>query len=77
MICLSMLQMRDPVSFTFKLPEEDTVISTGRMNIYEGNTNELVASVNAEYDLNSKLNAQSKRLVKDYIYRAYLLSYSK
>ena len=47
----------DPVSFTFKLPEEDAVISTGRMNIYDGNTNELVATVNAEYDLNSKLKS--------------------
>ncbi|MEM6338377.1 MAG: FlgD immunoglobulin-like domain containing protein [Pseudomonadota bacterium] len=61
----------DPVSFTFKLPEEDAVISTGRMNIYDENTKELVATVNAEYDLNSKLDAESKRSVKDYIIRTY------
>ena len=56
-----------PASFTFKLPEEDAVISTGRMNIYDNNTDELVAIVNAEYDLNSLLTNQSQRSIQGYI----------
>ena len=57
----------DPVSFTFKLPEEDAVISTGRMNIYDENTNELVATVNAEYDLNSMLTVESQATIRPYL----------
>ena len=57
----------DPVSFTFKLPEEDAVISTGRMNIYDENTNELVATVNAEYDLNSMLTVGSQAAIIGYL----------
>ena len=57
----------DPVSFTFKLPEEDAVISTGRMNIYDENTNELVATVNAEYDLNSILTVESQAAIRPYL----------
>lgn len=57
----------DPVSFTFKLPEEDAVISTGRMNIYDEETNELVATVNAEYDLNSMLTVQSRAAIVGYL----------
>lgn len=60
-----------PVSFTFKLPEEDAVIATGRMNIYDKDTDELIAIANAEYDLNSLLTNQSKLLVKDYIILNY------
>lgn len=56
-----------PVSFTFKLPEEDAVISTGRMNIYDENTDELIATINAEYDLNSLLTAQSREAIKPYL----------
>lgn len=56
-----------PVSFTFKLPEEDAVIATGRMNIYDKDTDELIAIVNAEYDLNSLLDNQSQRSVQGYI----------
>ncbi len=57
----------DPVSFTFKLPEEDAVISTGRMNIYDKDTDELIAIVNAEYDLNSLLDNQSQQSIQGYI----------
>ena len=57
----------DPVSFTFKLPEEDALISTGRMNIYDENTNELVATVNAEYDLNSMLMVESQATIRPYL----------
>ena len=56
-----------PVSFTFKLPEEDAVISSGRMDIYDDITNELIAMVNAEYDLNSLLTSASKDWVRDNI----------
>ena len=57
----------DPVTFTLRLPEEDAVISTGRMNIYDENTNELVATVNAEYDLNSMLTVQSRAAIVGYL----------
>jgi len=59
--------VENPISFTFKLPEEDAVIATGRMNIYDKNTEELIAIVNAEYDLNSLLNDQSQQSVNDYV----------
>lgn len=56
-----------PVSFTFKLPEEDAVIASGRMDIYDEKTNELIAIVNAEYDLNSLLDNLSQRTLKNHI----------
>lgn len=57
----------NPISIALKLPEEDAVISSGRMNIYDENTNELVATVNAEYDLNSILTNQSRVALRPYL----------
>jgi flagellar basal-body rod modification protein FlgD len=57
----------DPISFSFKLPKEDAVISIGRMNIYDEETSELVAKLNAEYDLYSLLDDDSRSKILPYL----------
>jgi flagellar basal-body rod modification protein FlgD len=61
----------EKISFTFKKPEDDAVVSHGLMNIYDEEIGELVASVKAEYDLYSMLDSTSQNAITPYLSNNY------
>ncbi len=58
-------------SFTFKKPEEDAVVSHGRMDIYDIESGDLVKSISSEYRPYDLLTGVTQPIVHDYMHREF------